>query len=495
MRGRDPIGIDNVLLLLKSDKECRLPNYVQERTDKICKKEGRQINTFYQNVLGSPAIFTLEPENIKTILATKFKDFGLGESRNNNFFPLLGFGIFSSDGKAWEHSRGLLRPQFAREQVSDLDLEEIHVQNMMRCLPVNPDGWTSVTDIQTLFFRLTMDTATEFLFGESVDSQLANLPGYSASKSGFRIDEGEFASDFDMSQTHLSRAARMGDLYWLGHNKEFKESSKRCHDFIDHYVRLALSKEKIEPQIHTATGNPKYVFLDALVQDTRDPLILRSHLLSILLAGRDTTASLLSYVFVMLLQHPAVFTKLREIIIEDFGTYSNPKETSFARLKSCTYLQWVLNETLRLFPLVPFNSRRALVDTTLPTGGGPDGLSPVYVRKGQQVDYSVSAMQRRKDLWGPDANVFNPERWNGRRSGWEYLPFNGGPRICIGQQFALTEAGYGIVRLLQRFDRLEGRNNSWEGVEKGGYGFVRQAVTLTSSPADGVKLRLREARE
>lgn len=96
MRGRDPIGIDNIRLLLKSDKECRLPNYVQERTDKICEKEGRQITTFYQNVLGSPAIFTIEPENIKTVLATKFKDFGLGESRNNNFFPLLGFGIVSS---------------------------------------------------------------------------------------------------------------------------------------------------------------------------------------------------------------------------------------------------------------------------------------------------------------------------------------------------------------------------------------------------------------
>jgi cytochrome P450 len=84
----------------------------------------------------------------------------------------------------------------------------------------------------------------------------------------------------------------------------------------------------------------------------------------------------------------------------------------------------------------------------------------VYVKKGMQVDYSVYVMQRRKDLWGEDADEFRPDRWDGRKSGWEYLPFNGGPRICIGQQFALTEAGYVIVRLAQRFERIEGVGNS-----------------------------------
>jgi hypothetical protein len=79
----------------------------------------------------------------------------------------------------WEHSRALLRPQFAREQVSDLDLEERHVKDMMRVIPMGRDGWTDVFDIKTLFFRLTLDSATEFLFGESVDSQLTmGIPDY-----------------------------------------------------------------------------------------------------------------------------------------------------------------------------------------------------------------------------------------------------------------------------------------------------------------------------
>ena len=150
--------------------------------------------------------------------------------------------------------------------------------------------------------------------------------------------------------------------------------------------------------------------------------------MNFLLAGRDTTASLLSFLFLMFAHHPDVFNKLRNLVLEDFGTYEHPKNISFSTLKSCSYLQWCLNETLRLFPTVPLNSRRSIVDTTLPRGGGPDGKSPVFVPKGTEVNYSVYAMHRNKAIWGPNADKFDPERWNGYKSGFEYLPFNGGPR-------------------------------------------------------------------
>lgn len=82
-------------------------------------------------------------------------------------------------------------------------------------------------------------------------------------------------------------------------------------------------------------------------------------------------------------------------------------------------------------------------------------------------------MHRRKDIWGKDANEFRPERWEGKKVGWEFLPFNGGPRICLGQQFALTEAGFVIVRLCQRFAGLESRDQ--EEV-------VRHQYSVTTSP-------------
>ena len=68
-------------------------------------------------------------------------------------------------------------------------------------------------------------------------------------------------------------------------------------------------------------------------------------------------------------------------------------------------------------------------DTTLPVGGGADGKSPIFVKKGQQVNYQVYVMHRRKDIYGPDADEFKPERWETLRPSWQYLPFNGGPRI------------------------------------------------------------------
>jgi cytochrome P450 len=89
-------------------------------------------------------------------------------------------------------------------------------------------------------------------------------------------------------------------------------------------------------------------------------------------------------------------------------------------------------------------------------------------------------MHRRTDIYGPDALEFKPERWETLRPGWAYLPFNGGPRICVGQQFALTEAGYTIVRLMQEFDRIENREE--------GSGLWEEQISLTLSSHNGVQV-------
>lgn len=295
---------------------------------------------------------------------------------------------------------------------------------MLKALPISTDGWTTTTDIQPLFFRLTIDSASEFLFGASVNTQLNALPEHVGGLNN--ADDTAFVNAFENSQDMIARAFRLNDWYSLGLTKEYYETCKVCHDYIDKFVRKVLDNEKrtlLKPD-----GKEKYVFLEALAAETSNPIEIRDQLLSILVAGRDTTASLLSFLWLSMSQNPKIFNKLREKVINDFGTFNNPKKITFSGLKSCSYLQWCMNEALRLFPTVPLNSRRSVVDTTLPRGGGPDGLSPLFVPKGTEVNYSVYAMHRNKAFWGPDADEFIPERWDGRKTGFEYLPFNGGPR-------------------------------------------------------------------
>jgi cytochrome P450 len=165
--------------------------------------------------------------------------------------------------------------------------------------------------------------------------------------------------------------------------------------------------------------------------------------MAVLIAGRDTTAATLSWAVYELAHYPHIYAKLRAEVLSTVGANRAP---SYDDLKSMTYLTHVLNETLRLYPAVPYNVRAALQDTTLP---GKPGQPDIVVLKGDSVVFSTMAMQRRRDLYPekmpngelfPDPGVFCPERWDGwTPKAWSYVPFNGGPRICVGQNFAMTE--------------------------------------------------------
>lgn len=340
----------------------------------------------------------------------------------------------------------MLRPNFVRSQIGDLQTFERHIQHLIAEVP--RDG--SMVDLSVLFFRLTMDSATEFLFGESTESLTK------------RSSEG-FAESFMRAQDYIAHNSRWGRLAALfPANKQFAYDQKLVHDFVDYYVQKGLARRsELLANKSTAEKSGRYVFLDELVRQTTDPIQIRSELLNILLAGRDTTASLLTNVWYMLSKRPDIWQKLQQEV-----STLNGELPTFEQLKDLKYLKALLNESLRLHPVVPGNSREALEDTTLPLGGGPDGRSPLFVKKGDVMSWSVYTMHRRKDYYGQDAEEFKPERWlddpttgrKGLRTDWHYLPFNGGARICLGQQFALTEASYTTIRLCQAFSGIESRD-------------------------------------
>jgi cytochrome P450 len=115
--------------------------------------------------VGERVILTAEPENIKAILATQFKDYGKGEQFRRDWHMFLGNGIFTTDGQLWHNSRQLLRPQFIKDRLSDIEIFEEHAQLLMTKI-----GKGQEIDTLDLMFRFTLDASTHWLLGESVGS-------------------------------------------------------------------------------------------------------------------------------------------------------------------------------------------------------------------------------------------------------------------------------------------------------------------------------------
>jgi cytochrome P450 len=457
---KDPLlGLDTLCGTIRAIRQHR----ILERGCELFHEYG---NTFTVKELQRSAILTIEPENVKTILSLRFRDYGISH-RLEPFKPLLGKGIFNTDGEHWASSRALIRPSFAREQIADLSLFEELIQDLFKLLP--RDG--TAVDLQELFFRYTIDSATEFLFGQSVGTlkESQSEPG--------------FAEAFHYAQKAILTRGMLGPLNAVYRDQKADECNRICRSFGQQFVEEAVhasEARKKNGERGTETQS-KHIFSHELASRTSDKQRILDELMNVLLAGRDTTGSLLGNLFFMLAKNPVIWEKLRgEVdVLQD-------RPPTYEELRGLKYVQCCVNEcmdsrpsaliapialtnskslALRLHPVVPRNEREAIRDTVLPLGGGKYGLSPVFVPKGTLVCYNTYAMHRRTDFYGPDVEEFRPERWEDGKlqPRWGYLPFNGGPRICIGQRYALTEVSYVLIRMVQEFRRLESRDpRPWE---------------------------------
>ncbi|KAK6974910.1 cytochrome P450 [Favolaschia claudopus] len=417
-------------------------------------------------------IMTAEPENIKAILATSFPDFEKGPEFQRLVEPLLG--------------TGMTRPFFHRERISDFDNFDSHATNAIARFKARlREGCAA--DFQDMVARFTMDTASSFLFGKDVRSLDAGLPyphNFSppfSSESTFPSSNTTrtphastaFANAFQSAQTITALRTRLNTHWPLAEfwKDDLIEPMRVVRGFLDPILKEAVEKNrgKVGSGEGGVKGKEKDVnavedrqvlegetLLDHLVNYTDDPIILRDEILNITAAGRDTTAALLTFTVYMLAEHPKVLSKLREEILREIGPTARPTYDNFRDMK---YLRAVLNETLRLYPPVPFNVRTALKPTLFHSN--IKGSPALFVPAGTRCGFSTILMHRRTDLWGPDALQFDPERFLDERlhkyltpNPFIFLPFNGGPRICLGQQFAYHEASFFLVRLLQTFSAI-----------------------------------------
>lgn len=477
-----PLGIDRLIQIWTADADQRLMDLFTFHFRDVG-------TTLEQKFLGTIAFGTIEPRNLEAMMLSQEKDFGFG-LRRQIFFPLLGDGIFTQEGEPWRHSRKMLQPQFGKQQYNGLEIFQVHIDNLLDRISEKSDR----LDLQSLFFQLTLDTTTEYLFGRSINS----LAGKQSSTGS------NFAEAFEIAQNYVVQRFRLLDLYWMIGGKKFRNSCDTVHRFMDSIIDSRYNKAAEDSE-----GSSRYGLFDAIAESSTDRKALRAQLLNVLLAGRDTTACLLTWTFYHLAQHPDVLSRLNKEIESKLNG-----RTDFTRddLKKLGYLENVLKEILRLYPSVPVNTRTAHRTTVLPVGGGPNQESPVLVRKGENVAFCVYAMHRRKDLYGPDAETFRPERWedenlplfqNSLSKQWGYLPFNGGPRVCLGQDFALIEASCTVIRILQRYPKVElamevprrdwvgWSSHKTEGCPMTAY--ERQKMTLVLSMKEGCWVKLSES--
>ena len=189
---------------------------------------------------------------------------------------MIGEGIFTQDGEPWRHSREVLRRQFVRMQYQDLKIFEGPIDKLLAELKSSP---SSVVDLQPFFFRFTLNTTTSLIFGEP----FAGLDP---------TDHQQFDDNFSYCGLITAMCVRLADWCWLYNPPRFKKSCSMVKRYAMHYVNHALMDMHENGAEEASERHP---FIIDLYQELRDPALVRDQLMNVLMAGRDTTACLLSW--------------------------------------------------------------------------------------------------------------------------------------------------------------------------------------------------------
>lgn len=432
-----------------------------------------------------------------------------------------------------------------RPTLPDLELVERHFQRLLSKIAMTPESseggdpsghWR--LNVKGLLFDLSLEITTEFLLGEPPAD--GSLDGRKPEASVWTDD---FANEFNTAFRWISKRERLKGFYWMIDSKEFRSSCKSARRIVDEIVHRSMKAVKLK---HKSTES--YIAMEPLLRDELEVSMIRDQFLNLLLAGRDTSGSLLCWLFYSLSREPELFTSLKTEMTELLGRNHTRKPTksdlnrmkrldqfiseSMSHTFSLTYMQDILTSTtliaLRVFPPVPIDCRFSVQTTTLPHGGGDDGESPILIPKGTLIAFSTFATHHSRKLYGDDADRFRIDRWvddsvkERRMIDWSYHPFIGGPRKCLGgelavyqnrsavsrspsliiflhriERFALIQAKYLTCRILQHFDEMVATDCNGRTLQCGPGGSwvddVKYHVGLTMSPDEGVWLRLRSA--
>ncbi|KAL5792546.1 hypothetical protein ACOSP7_001140 [Xanthoceras sorbifolium] len=401
---------------------------------------------------GESDIYTTDTRNIEHVLKLNFNKYSKGVYNQDVMTSLLGQGIFVVDGDKWRQQRKLASFEFSTRVLRDFSCGVFRTNAAKLVKAVSEFAVAGrVLEMQDILMRCTLDSIFKVGFGVDLNC----LDG--SSREGT-----EFMKAFDESNAlvywrFVNPFWKLKRFFNIGSEASLKNNIK----IIDNFVHKLISTKRNLLALQQDSNDKEDILSRFLLASEKDPeqmtdKYLRDIILSFIIAGKDTSAGTLSWFFYMLCKNPLIQEKIAQEVRDIIGTTEQETNTiddfvtkiTDEKLEQMHYLHAALTETLRLYPAVPVDGRCAEMDDTL-----PDGFK---VKKGDGVYYMAYAMGRMDYIWGDNAEEFRPERWfkNGifqPESPFKFVAFHGGPRICLGKDFAYRQMKIISIALVRFF--------------------------------------------
>jgi cytochrome P450 len=364
-----------------------------------------------------PLVLLFRPEHVRYVLTENPRNFTNREIAEG-LRELIGDGLLTIDGETHREQRRLVQPAFHKKRVESY--AGIMVRNTQEMLAHWHDG--EHFDVARAMQELTLRIVAKCLFNVDLAQQVDTLGAWFSAMINNQVGliEGLLRLRIDLPFTSYGRrmaAKRKVDAFIYALIAQRREQQGDVGDVLS--MLLAAHDEN-----HVLT-------------DTQ----LHDHILTFVAAGHETTANWLTWTFFLLSQYPQV----REKLLCELQTVLADRAPTVEDLPNLPYTEWVLNESLRIYPPAWSQGRRAIKAFDL------DG---VHFPAGTMVLLTQWVTHRLPDIW-PEAEVFRPERWDPDSEQqivpWSYFPFGGGPRICIGMPFAQLEARLLLATIFQRY--------------------------------------------
>ncbi len=413
--GPEPITLWQVLRGYRSDPLERWTR-IREQHGPVAHYRFGRSNTF----------FISDAEGVKRVLQDNPANYTKEHPSYGMLRKLFGNGLFTSEGSFWLRQRRLAQPAFHRQRIAAMGTL------MTAAAEETASRWESVADQGELISMLremaslTLRVVGDTLFGTALSSRTAAVSG------AWEVLNAQLAERY-------SRMRLLPPILPTRYDRDFRQARRTLLQVVDEIIALKRKQPDESDDLLS-------IFMHARDEDTGESMTdgqLRDEVITMLFAGHETTAITLTWGWVLLSRHADVAARLHD----ELDRILAGRTPTMADVPQLRYARFVVDEVLRLYPPAYILNRHVRED---------DVVCGFRVHRGGSIVMSPLILHRHPDYW-EHPNDFVPERWadteaEARRPKFAYLPFGGGPRLCIGNTFALTEAVLLLATLAQRFE-------------------------------------------